>query len=62
MADVPQPTDDLTAIDVWAELAKREIDRFVDNWKREAREDPEMHPERLPLGEWDEQFRWVAGG
>jgi hypothetical protein len=48
--------DEIT-IDAWLKEERQRLETFVAAWKRDAEASPDMFPELLPPGEWDEQYR-----
>jgi hypothetical protein len=36
---------------------KSELDKFAAEWRENQAKEPQHWPERMPLGEWDEQLR-----
>lgn len=44
-------------VDEWAEDERRRLAEFVEHWKLASSVDSEHWPEKMPAGEWDEQFR-----
>lgn len=43
-------------LEEFSEIAKADIDRFVANWRKGVKKEPDMWPLDLPEGEWFEQF------
>jgi len=41
----------------WLVTEVDRLRRFVNWWKAEGKNDPEIYPEKIALGEWDEQYR-----
>ena len=63
MSDERQTTEqpDLT-LDEWLIEARAELARFAAEWRTEAMNSPDIYPERMPVGEWNEQVRCWTGG
>jgi hypothetical protein len=49
--------DENISIETWAFYEAARLFRFVEWWQRNC-DDKEPFPQALPLGEWDEQFRF----
>lgn len=48
--------EDEKTVDEWATLERQRINDFVEWYKKEHARDYTTFPEKLELGDWDEQF------
>ena len=48
---------DAVTIEEWEAQEMERIREFVIHWTRAIKDDPTSYPDRMDLGEWDEQYR-----
>lgn len=52
--------DTSVTVEQWISEEIERLSRFRSFWNAGVRETPKDYPVRLPLGEWDEQYRVYA--
>jgi hypothetical protein len=58
--DRAQTTD--MPLDEWLREEEYRLRAFAAWWRSERAGSPEQFPDRMPAGEWDEQYRCWGGG
>jgi hypothetical protein len=51
----------LVTVEEWAAIERKRIAAYVRYWKKELKENPEQYVEKMPLGEWDEDYAMFDG-
>jgi hypothetical protein len=47
----------MITIEEWVSEEKKRLDRFADMFRDGQQKIPDLFPNKLPSGEWDEQYR-----
>jgi hypothetical protein len=51
----------LVTVEEWAAIERRRISAYVWYWKKALKENPEQYVEKMPLGDWDDDYAMYDG-
>jgi len=62
MKEVMLKQKDTVSLELFITTHKSELDNFAHFWQEQQEQNPKEWPNKLSLGDWEEQFlMWIAG-
>jgi len=52
--------DEKITLESWKQKTIAEMEEFIKEWRDKGEVNKEYYPDKLTLGEWDEQFQFYA--